>query len=87
MNTSIPGESRPEQAAGIPTPLTYAQAMKRLEEIVGQIDRKELEIDRLTALIKEAKALVAFCNDQLTHIESEVEQLLADDGDSAQPAR
>lgn len=55
---------------------TYAQAMERLEKIVGQIDNNELDIDVLSEKIKEANEIIAFCTGKLTKAEREVEKLL-----------
>ncbi|MDE6000641.1 MAG: exodeoxyribonuclease VII small subunit [Bacteroidaceae bacterium] len=56
--------------------MTYEQAMKRLEQIVKQIEVGEMDIDSLTANLKEAKNLVAFCKDKLTNVETEVKKCL-----------
>lgn len=56
--------------------MTYEQAMKRLEQIVKQIEVGEMNIDSLTANLKEAKNLVAFCKDKLTNVETEVKKCL-----------
>ena len=37
--------------------MTYEQAVKRLEEIVKRIEGGEMDIDSLTANLKEAKGL------------------------------
>ncbi len=58
------------------TEMTYEQAMKRLEQIVKQIEVGEMDIDSLTANLKEAKNLVAFCKDKLTNVETEVKKCL-----------
>jgi len=55
---------------------TYAEAVKRLEEIVALLDDPQTEIDQLSALIKEAKGLVDFCRLRLTHTEEEVKEIL-----------
>lgn len=55
--------------------ITYSQAMKRLEEIVRQIDSDELEIDQLAEKIKEANEIIAFCGDKLSKADSEIEKL------------
>ena len=60
---------------------TYAEAMARLEAIVGQIDSNELDIDQLADKIKEANAIVAFCQAKLTRAEQEVEKMLSDKTD------
>ncbi|KAA6334506.1 Exodeoxyribonuclease 7 small subunit [termite gut metagenome] len=55
---------------------TYSQAIKRLEEIVRQIDNNELEIDRLSEKIKEANEIIQFCSEKLTKADREIENLL-----------
>lgn len=60
---------------------TYAEAMARLEAIVSQIDSNELDIDQLADKIKEANAIVAFCQAKLTRAEQEVEKMLSDKTD------
>lgn len=57
---------------------TYAQAMARLESIVGQIEGNELEIDELVVKIKEANEIIAFCSGKLKKAEEEIEKLLED---------
>ena len=57
---------------------TYAQSIERLEQIVQQIDNGELDIDELAEKIKEAKAIITFCTEKLTHVDKEVEILLSD---------
>lgn len=56
--------------------LTYEKAVKRLEEIVKQIEGGEMDIDSLAANLKEAKTLVTFCKDKLTKVEAEVKKCL-----------
>ena len=41
--------------------ISYAEAIKRLEAIVNQIENSELEIDDLTKRIKEANELIQIC--------------------------
>jgi exodeoxyribonuclease VII small subunit len=55
---------------------TYSQAIKRLEEIVRQIDNNELEIDQLSEKIKEANEIILFCSEKLTKADKEIEKLL-----------
>ena len=56
--------------------MTYEKAVKRLEEIVKKIDGGEMDIDSLTANLKEAKDLVEFCKEKLTNVEAEVKKCL-----------
>lgn len=55
---------------------TYSQAIARLETIVNQIDKNELEIDQLADKIKEANRLIAYCNQKLTKANTEIEKLI-----------
>ncbi|MGL4519634.1 MAG: exodeoxyribonuclease VII small subunit [Phocaeicola sp.] len=55
---------------------TYEQAMKRLEEIVAQIERNELGIDQLSSSLKEAEGLLTFCREKLYSVDKEIKQLL-----------
>lgn len=57
---------------------SYSEAIKRLEEIVNQIESNELEIDDLTEKIKEANQLIHSCTEKLTKIDQEVEKILID---------
>ncbi|KAA6312007.1 Exodeoxyribonuclease 7 small subunit [termite gut metagenome] len=59
---------------------TYSQAIKRLEEIVRQIDNNEMDIDMLSEKIKEANEIILFCSEKLTKIDKEVEKLVVEKG-------
>jgi exodeoxyribonuclease VII small subunit len=63
---------------------TYAQALARLEQIVGQIDAGELEIDQLAEKLKEANQLIAFCRDRLARVDGETEKLLSEQGETGE---
>lgn len=58
---------------------TYAEAMKRLEEIAAKMEDNELDVDALAALLKEAKALIAFCKEKLYAVDAQVREILADE--------
>lgn len=61
--------------------MSYEEAMKKLEEIVGQIESDELDIDSLSAKLKEAKGLMAYCKDRLFKADEEIRKLLDADGE------
>jgi exodeoxyribonuclease VII small subunit len=56
--------------------LTYENAMKRLEEIVDKVENGQMDIDSLSATLKEAQELVAFCRDKLTKVDAEIKKIL-----------
>lgn len=56
--------------------LTYTQAMKQLEEIVGQLEDHTLDIDQLSEKVKTAQELIKFCRDRLYKTDEEIQKLL-----------
>ncbi len=58
--------------------LKYEDAMKRLEEIVLQIENGEMDIDSLADRLKEAKSLMAFCKSKLLNVEEEVNKIMSE---------
>ena len=58
---------------------TYADAQKRLEEIVHQIEENNQDIDKLCDLVKEAKELLAFCKNKLFDVENNVKKIMGEE--------
>lgn len=56
--------------------MTYRDASKRLKEIMAGIEENRYDIDELVPILKEAKELIAFCNDKLYKVESEISKIL-----------
>ncbi|MCQ2073255.1 MAG: exodeoxyribonuclease VII small subunit [Bacteroidaceae bacterium] len=56
--------------------MKYEEAMKRLEEIVGQIEGGKLDIDMISDRLKEAQTLIKFCKDKLYETDEEVRRIL-----------
>ncbi|MGM0479788.1 MAG: exodeoxyribonuclease VII small subunit [Bacteroidota bacterium] len=56
--------------------LTYEEAMQRLKEIVGELERKEVKIDVLSATVSEAKSLVEFCREKLDSTEDDIKKII-----------
>lgn len=54
---------------------SYAQAVKRLDEILEQIEKGEVDIDELSALVEEAADLVTLCRRKLTQAEMQVKRI------------
>jgi len=59
--------------------LTYAEAQKRLEEIVHQIEENNQDIDKLCDLVKEAKELLTFCKNKLFDVENNVKKIMGEE--------
>jgi exodeoxyribonuclease VII small subunit len=59
--------------------MKYEEALKQLEQIVGQLENGELGIEELTVKLKKAKELLQSCKEKLTQTDEEVKKILADD--------
>lgn len=55
--------------------MTYAEAMARLEEIMGKIQGGKIDIDELAGLLKEAQELVKFCREKIYKVDEEIKAL------------
>jgi len=58
--------------------ISYEDAMKRLEELVEQMESGKTGIDSLVAQLKEARKLIQMCKDKLTKTEEEISKLTSD---------
>jgi len=58
--------------------MKYSEAVKRLEEILENIDRSDVGIDELADLVKEASDLIKNCRSILTSTERNVQESLED---------
>lgn len=56
--------------------MKYEEAMKRLEEIVAQIEAGKLDIDMISERLKEAQTLIKFCKDKLYETDKEIGKIL-----------
>lgn len=57
--------------------LKYSDAIKRLEEIVSNIENEEYDIDVLTEYVAEATKLIAFCKSKLHRTEEDINKILS----------
>lgn len=60
--------------------MTYAEAMTRLEEIMGKIQGGKIDIDELAGLLKEAQELVKFCREKIYKVDEEIKSLTEETG-------
>lgn len=57
-------------------PVSYVRAAERLEAIMAEIESGTVDIDKLSALLKEADGLIKFCSDKLYKVDNEVNAIL-----------
>ncbi|MBR1387089.1 MAG: exodeoxyribonuclease VII small subunit [Alloprevotella sp.] len=58
--------------------LTYEEAIARVEELVGELEKGETNLDALSGKLAEAKKLLALCREKLKQTETDVNLLLND---------
>jgi len=63
-----------------PEPLTFEQAMKRLEDIVRQMESGDLPLEKMVEAYEEGRRLLEFCSGKLNEVEKKIE-LLEKNGD------
>ena len=56
--------------------ISYNDALKEIEEILGKIENEELEVDELSDKVKRVSVLLKICKDKLHKTETEVENIL-----------
>jgi exodeoxyribonuclease VII small subunit len=58
--------------------MTFEQALKELEQIVGKLERGDVELEPSIALYERGEALRAHCEQLLQRIEAKVEKITLD---------
>lgn len=56
--------------------IKYEKAVTELEQIVGQMESGQLDLDALTTKLKRAQELIALCKDRLTKTDAEIRRIL-----------
>lgn len=59
--------------------LSYEEAVKRLEEIVGRLENAEIPLEESLSNFQEGIALSRYCRKKLAEIEHKVEYLLKEE--------
>ncbi len=70
-----------------PTPgaLSYAAAAAELETILTELDDDQLDVDVLATRVRRASELIRFCRSRITAARVEVERIVADLDQPADP--
>jgi exodeoxyribonuclease VII small subunit len=56
--------------------LTYEEALTQLQQIVKDLENREIKIDDLAEKVSKAKELVDFCRDKLSKTEDEINKII-----------
>lgn len=60
----------------------FEEAMKRLEEIVREMEGGDLSLEKMMTRFEEGGELVTFCSGKLNEVEKKIEKLLKKDDDA-----
>ncbi len=58
--------------------IKYSKAVKRLNEIISSIESEDIDVDDLSARVKEAVELIKVCKNKIQKAELEVKQVVED---------
>ena len=58
--------------------IKYSEAVKRLDEILSELEDDDVDIDDLSARVKEAVELLRTCKTKIDKVEIEVKQVIED---------
>ena len=54
----------------------YSKSIKKLEEIIEKIEGEEIDVDELSASVKEAVSLIKTCKNKIEKAELEVKKVV-----------
>ena len=62
-------------------PAGYAEAIAELDDILGALERSDVDVDVLAAKVQRAAILIAFCRERIGSARMQIEQVVAELGD------
>lgn len=60
--------------------ITFEESLLKLENIIRELEKGEVQLDDMVKKYTEAMSLVKFCNDKLNSATETVNKILAEDG-------
>ena len=64
---------------------SFEQALRRVDEILGSLERGDIELDAALALFEEGMERIRVAEARLNDARGRVEQLVGDEGQGSQP--
>lgn len=59
----------------LPSPASYEQALQELERLVSALESGQMPLDQVLSGYQRGAVLLAYCRDQLTAVEQQIEVL------------
>jgi len=54
----------------------YAQALSELDDILGELENDEVDVDRLADRVERAQALITLCRERITAAQVRVDEII-----------
>lgn len=61
--------------------LPFEEAMNKLEELVNKLEEGDVPLEQAIAMFQDGMTLSKSCHDKLTKVESQLDQIMNDDGE------
>lgn len=74
-------EPRAAPGAAAPVAAGYAAAQRELEDILAELERSDVDVDRLATQVRRAAELISFCRDRIGAARLQIDQVVADLGE------
>ena len=58
--------------------LGYADAMRELDDILGELERDDLDVDVLAARVQRASELIQLCRGRIARAQADVDRVVTD---------
>ena len=58
--------------------ITYAEALRELEDILAALERDNVDVDHLAERVQRASELIALCRERITTAQLRIEQVVTD---------
>jgi len=56
--------------------LTYKQALEELENILQELENEDVDVDKMSSMVKRAMELIQFCKSKLMKTKEDVENAI-----------
>jgi len=77
MTNAGPADANPSNDVAVDE-LTYGEALAELEELLIELEDADIDVDRLTERVARGAELVRYCQERLTVVSSDVDNVVAD---------
>ena len=61
-----------------PAPIGYAEAQRELDAILAELERSDVDVDRLADRVQRAAELIRLCRERIGAARVHIEQVVAD---------